>query len=171
MTESSDPGDVTDALDAVVDAFDETGAGIPTREARIDAEFPWTTQLTKACTLLDLLNRIEGREWYTARIELAFGAIERSLEAYALSEGGDRLLDFQTQPHTHCYVRAAELGLLSRTTTDLLVDVYDDNRTDSYYGGRRPTKEQATAMHRLADAIHDHARSQVREGGVCTCDQ
>ena len=85
-----------------------------------------------------------------------------------LAEGGDDLRDFHD--HTYCYDRAVTLGLLTGDTTDDLQRLYDTNRTDSYYGGRRPTEEQATAMCALARSLHTHVTNQIREGGVCHCD-
>lgn len=162
-----DPTTVTDALDAAIDAFNETGHGVPKRETAIDTDADWKTQLTKACRLLAAIDTLDGNGYYTATIELCFGATERSVEAYALAEGGDELRDFHD--HTYCYDRAATLGLLTPDTIDDLKHLYNTNRTDSYYGGRRPTEEQATAMRDLSHALHTHVTNQIREGGVCIC--
>lgn len=167
MGEASDPGAITDALAAAVDAFNEEGRGIPTYEEHIDTDADWTVQLTKACRLLAAVEHLAGNGLYTATIELCFGAAERSIEAYALAEGGDSLADFHD--HTYCYSRATDLGLLSETTTDRLRDLYATNRTNSYYGGRRPTDRQAKQMRRLAGSVHEHVTNQIREGGVCVC--
>lgn len=169
MGDASDPTHITDALAAAIDAFNEEGFGVPTREEAIDPDADWKTQLTKACRLLAAVERIDGRGYYTATIELCFGATERSVEAYALAEGGDELDDFHD--HTHCYNRATALGLLSVSTTKDLGNLYDTNRTDSYYGGRRPTEQQADAMRRLSRSIHEYVTDQIREGGVCVCDE
>jgi len=168
MSEESDPRDIRTALDAATDAFNEEGFGVPEREGAIATDDNWKTQLTKACRLLDAVARIDGEGYYTAVIELCFGTTERSIEAYALAAGGDELNDFHG--HTHCYDRAAELGLLSRTATRELRELYDDNRTDSYYGGKRPTEKQAKSMYALSRTIHQHVTDQIREGGVCVCD-
>lgn len=168
MSEESDPTAVRDALSEATEAFDEEGHGMPTREAGIDTDADWKIQLTKACKLLGAVKKIDSDGYDTAVIELCFGVIERSLEAFALAEGGDELADFHD--HTHCYDRAAALGFLSRGTATELVDLYRNNRTESYYGGRRPTRRQARAMQRLAREIHRYAGDQIREGGVCTCD-
>ncbi|WP_126663512.1 DNA-binding protein [Haloterrigena salifodinae] len=167
MRDGSDPNAITDALETAVDAFNEEGHGIPTYEETIDTDDEWTSQLTKGCTLLHVIERLDGDGYYTATIELCFGAIERSIEAYALAEGGDELRDFHD--HTYCYDRASELALLSRSTTDRLAGLYTENRTDSYYGGKRPTKEQADVMQSLAQEIHRHVTNQIRKGGVCRC--
>ena len=168
MSRDSDPKAVTDALAAAIDAFNEEGHGRPTREAGIDSDAEWKTQLTKACRLLAAIEHIAGQGFYTAMIELCFGATERSVEAYALAEGGDELDDFHD--HTTCYERATDLGLLSEQTTRELRELYDTNRTDSYYGGRRPTERQAETMQKLAQSVHEYVTDQIREGGVCVCD-
>jgi HEPN domain-containing protein len=167
MSRDADPQAITDALTAAIDAFNEEGYGIPTREDGIDSDAEWKTQLTKACRLLAAIEHSSGQGFYTAAIELCFGATERSVEAYALAEGGDELNDFHD--HTTCYDRATELGLLSDTTTRELRQLYDTNRTDSYYGGRRPTERQAETMQQLAKSVHKYVTNQLREGGVCAC--
>lgn len=167
----SDPNAVREALDAAIDAFNEEGHGIPTRESEVNTDADWKIQLTKGCRLLAVVGEIEDGGYYTAVIELCFGVIERSLEAFAIAEGGDELRDFQTDSHDRCYDRAAQFGLFTRELTGELKDLYSDNRTDSYYGGRHPTEQQAETMHRLAREIHRHVTNQIREGGVCNCDQ
>jgi len=168
MSDRSDPNAITDTLTAAIDAFNEEGYGVPTRESEIDPDADWKTQLTKACRLLAAVNHLAGQGFYTATIELCFGATERSVEAFALAEGGDDLDDFHD--HTHCYDRANDLGLLSSTTTDRLRQLYDTNRTDSYYGEQRPTERQADTMRQLSRSVHRHVTEHIREGGVCICD-
>lgn len=167
----SDPNAVREALDAAVDAFNEAGYGIPTREPAVDTDADWKIQHTKGCRLLAVVTEIEGDGYYTAAVELCFGVIERSLEAFAIAEGGDELRDFQTDSHDRCYDRAAQFGLFTRELMHELKNLYGDNRTDSYYGGRHPTERQAEAMHRLAREIHRHVTDQIRDGGVCNCDR
>ncbi|MBX0325846.1 DNA-binding protein [Halomicroarcula sp. F13] len=136
----------------------------------MDTDADWKTQLTKGCRLLAVVEEIEDG-YYTAVVELCFGIIEQSLEAFAIVEGGDELRDFQTDSHDRCYDQAARFGLFTRGLTGELKDLYGDNRTDSYYGGRHPSRQQAEAMHRLARETHQHVTDQIREGGVCNCDQ
>lgn len=165
----SDPNAVQEALEVTIDAFNEEGHGVPTPELGIDTDEDWKTQLTKGCRLLEVVDELGNEGYHTAVVELSFGIIERSLEAFAMAEGSDELRDFQTDSHDRCYDRATELGLFSRELTQKLKDLYGENRTDSYYGGRSPTSRQAETMSRLSREIHDHAVDQIREGGVCNC--
>lgn len=165
----ADPNAIEDALEAAVDAFNEEGHGFPVREDGIDTDADWKTQFTKGCRLLRIVDELEGSGYYVAVVELCFASIERSLEAFAIAEGGDELRDFQTNSHDYCYDRAASFGLFSRELARDLKTLYANNRTDSYYGGRIPTERQASTIRTLAREIHDHARNQLRESGVCNC--
>lgn len=144
---------ITEVFDKATDAFNEAGHGSPAYGAGIDTDDDWTTQLTKGCKLFRANDDIDGEGHHTATIELCFDAIERSLKAFALAKGGDDFRDFHE--HTHSYDRAAALGLLSLLITERLERLYTENRTDSYYGGKRHTEGQASAMQSLACAIHD----------------
>jgi len=80
----------------------------------------------------------------------------------------DSLQDFHD--HEFSYERAHQIGLFEQETAEAMKALYGENRTDSYYGGGRPTNEQADAMADLATAVHEFSVSQVREGGVCLCE-
>lgn len=128
----------------------------------------WETQLTKGCRLRESVATLRKQDGYhTAVVELCFGVIERSIEAYAVAMAGDDPERFHD--HEACYDRAAEVGLFERTTATRVRDLYADNRTESYYGGTQPTDEQAAAMADLAGAVHEYVVSQIRTGGVCQC--
>lgn len=165
----SDPNAVEEALDEAIDAFNMAGHGRPVPESDINTDDDWKTQLTKGCRLLAAVEGIVTEGYYTATVELSFGIIERSLEAFAMEEGGDELYDFQTDSHVRCYDRAARFGLFSEMLTEDLKKLYADNRTDSYYGDRRPTDQQAQVMYRLARTVHQYTVDQIQEGGVCNC--
>lgn len=169
MPSGSDPKAVLDALERAEDAFDEVGHGVPSYEAGIEPGGDWETQLTKACRLLEVVAILRERDGYhTAVTELCFGATERSIEAYAVAMAGDEVVDFRD--HEYSYERAHQIGLFEAGTAEAMMDLYGENRTESYYGGGRPTEAQATAMSDLARAVHGFAAAQIREGGVCRCD-
>lgn len=169
MSSGSDPGAVLEALGGAMDAFDRVRGGRTAFEDGISADEDWKTQLTKACRLLEVGNTLQYHNgYYTAVIEVCFGAIERSIEAYALSMTNDTLQDFQD--HQFSYERAHQIGLFEKETAENMIELYNENRTESYYGGGRPTQSQAEAMTELAIAVHQFAVSQIREGNVCLCD-
>ncbi|GAA0203746.1 DNA-binding protein [Halobaculum roseum] len=169
MSSGSDPTAVIAALDRAQDAFEMVGRGRTEFEDGIRADEDWKTQLTKACRLLAVVDTLQSQNgYYTAVIEVCFGTIERSIEAYALSMTNDTLQAFQD--HQFSYERAHQIGLFEKETAEEMKNLYSENRTESYYGGGRPTEEQAEAMTELAIAVHQFAVSQIREGGVCLCD-
>ena len=169
MSSGSDPDSVLAALERAQDAFEMVGRGRTEFEDGISADADWETQLTKACRLLEVVDTLQAQDgYYTAVIEVCFGAIERSIEAYALSMTSDTLQEFQN--HQFGYDRAHQIGLFERDTAEEMKALYSENRTESYYGGSRPTAEQADAMTELATAVHQFSVSQIREGGVCLCD-
>lgn len=167
MSQENDPSEVVDAIARAEDAFAMRGFGKPTWESGLDADGEWQTQLTKACALLDAIETLaEHGAYYTAIVEISFGAIERSVEAYCLNLGNETV--DQYDDHTEAYGRAEALGLFDDVADDPTA-LYADNRTESYYGGRRPTEAQASAMHALATAVHDHVNDPLRNSGVCIC--
>lgn len=169
MSNGADPEPVLDALDRAEDAFREVGPGPATHEAGIESGGGWKTQLTKACKLLEVATVLQRENgYYTAVTELSFGAIERSIEAYSVAMAGDGVEDFQD--HEYSYERAHEVGLFVEETADGMMNLYGENRTESYYGGGRPTHTRAEAMSDLAREVHDFTGDQIREGGVCTCE-
>jgi hypothetical protein len=169
MSSGSDPEAILTALESAQDAFEMDGRGRVEFEDGISADADWKTQLTKACRLLEVIDTLQAQDGYhTAVIEISFGIIERSIEAYALSMTNDTLQDFHD--HQFGYERAHQIGLFEKDTAAEMKNLYSENRTDSYYGGGRPTAEQANAMADLATAVHQFSGSQIREGGVCLCD-
>lgn len=168
MRDRSDPAAILTALQQAQDAFELVGRGRTTFEHGISADADWKTQLTKACRLLEVVETLQTQDgYYTAVIELCFGVIERSIEAYALAMTDDTLQDFQD--HQFSYERAHQIGLFDKETAEELRELHSDNRTESYYGGGRPTETQATAMVALAGAVHQFSVDQLRDGGVCLC--
>lgn len=164
----SDPGDVLDALERAQDAFEGVGFGIPEVEGGIAAGGGLKTQLTKACKLLEVVDVLRAENgYYTAVIELSFGAIERSIEAYLVRMAGHDVDDFRD--HEQSYERADHSGLLEAETAEAMAELYRENRTESYYGGGRSTEPQADAMADLARGVHVYVVAQIREGGVCVC--
>ncbi|MFW5919494.1 MAG: DNA-binding protein [Halanaeroarchaeum sp.] len=164
----SDPTHVTDALDSAEDAFEFVGHGVAEFENGIDGTADWKTQLTKACRYLEACRVLRSKDGFSgAVIELCFGAIERTLEAYLLWETGDDL--DQYHDHEAMYDRVAERGLFSIDTAENLKQLYATNRTEHYYGGLVPTHQKESAMIELAEAIHRYVPEQISDEDVCRC--
>jgi len=112
MSNGSDPTAVLAALDRAQDAFEMVGRGRAALGG-ISADEDWKTQLTKACRLLEVVDTLQSQDgYYTAVIEVCFGAIERSIEAYALAMTNDTLQDFRTTSSAFSCV-PTRLGYLS----------------------------------------------------------
>jgi len=125
---SSDPNDVVEAVEQEQDAFEERGGGVPDYEESIESGGDWETQLTKACRLIEVAGVLrEQNGYYTATIELCFGAIERSIEAYAVAMTGDEVEDFRD--HEYSYERAHQIGLFGDETAESMKNLL---RCDSY---------------------------------------
>lgn len=168
MSNSNDPTAITTAIDDAEDAFDHVSTfGQPTYEDDIDTDEDWITQLTKACQLIDGTRTIRNHNGhYTAIVELSFGAIERSLEAWLLDRTGNEVEDFDN--HEDAYMRVDQQGLFTDGTGRALLNLYHPNRNESYYAERVPTEEQADAMFALAQAVHDHVVNDI-DRGYCHC--
>jgi hypothetical protein len=164
----SDPNAVTDAIDRATDAFEYRSRGTVEFEAGVEQDSQWQTQLTKACRYLEACRTLRRADGFDgAVVELCFGAVERTLEAYVLQDTDDDLADFRD--HEAVYDRATQRGLFERETAAALQDLYRTNRTEHYYGGAVPTAGKADAMYGLAEAIHEYVTGQIRTGGVCLC--
>lgn len=164
----NDPNAVTDAIERAADAFEYRGRAAVEFEDGIVQETEWKTQLTKGCRYLEACRALRRNDGFDgAVVELSFGAVERTLEAYVLWDTDDSLADFRD--HETVYDRAAQRGLFDRETTEALQDLYGANRTEHYYGGLVPTDEKADATYELAEAVHEYVADQIRSGFVCLC--
>lgn len=169
----TDPASLEDAYDSVVDALNyQVGA---THEPRIDtAGSDETIQLQKACRLLTACNHLQKHACYGSVVELSFGAMERTMEAYLIAVTGSDLSDFQD--HTTVYERAKTHGPISREFARNLKALYANNRTDYYYDNAVSTEEIAAAMMTLAVELHrfvvNHGSTdRFEQSCVCTTHQ
>lgn len=164
---SSDPSRVVTALRNAEAVFSSYRAEETFEEALVpnDSE---TTQLRKACRLLDACRTLrENDGFYTSVIEMSFGAIERTVEFYVLSQSTDTISNFQD--HRYAFDRAAELGLFSQSTCDDLYQLHVDNRSAAYYRDTVATKEQARAMFELSVVVHESTTELLRRSHECRC--
>jgi hypothetical protein len=78
--------------------------------------------------------------YHTAVIEVCFGAVERSIEAYALAMTSDSFQDFQV--HNYSYERAQQIGVLEQDIAEAMQELCGENQNEIYYGSGRPTSDQ-----------------------------
>lgn len=161
----SEPDRLVAAIEHAQESFTQ---GTGTVETGLEGVEEAVGQLRKACRLLAAAQTLRSENGYhTAVVELAFGAIERSFEFYALALSDDEVRDFHD--HDYTYQRAFELGVLSRDLKDDYRALYTENRSASYYGNRGVTDEEAAAMLALAVATHEFLREHPRDHYDCLC--
>lgn len=162
---SDDPNAVQEALRTASDAFDRTG----TPEAGLSDLEDDEAQLRKACRLIEAAETLQDNNGYfTAVVELSFGAIERSFEFYAIAVGRDDVEDFED--HEQSYERAADLGAISGQLAEDFIALYSLNRVPSYYEERAIMEEESDAMFNLAMETHEFLRDHPVEHYNCLCE-
>lgn len=167
----SEPTSISDALEAAEDAF-QHATGQPEFEPGLDASSgadPGKVQIQKACRLLELSRRLEGvGEYYGAIFEQSFIAIEQTLQGYLIAIAGAEKRELRD--HTTPYEWAKGQVPIEDKTIQRISRLYDQRRTDHYYGTTVTTKDQAYSMRRLSHAIHDHiVRFNPETERFCTC--
>lgn len=163
----NDPSRIVDALGDVEEAFARYHLQ-PSYETGLDPDDPETTQLRKACRLLEAGRALRANDgYYTSVIEMSFAAIERTLEWYALVQSTDTIGDFQS--HRRAYDRAAELGLFSQSLCDALYQMYEENRSAAYYRDTIATEAQAETLFHLAVDVHGFTVQYMRCVHECRC--
>jgi len=130
-----------------------------------DAEL---VQLRRACRLLEVGSNLLDQGYYTVVIESAFVAIERTIQFRLIHDGAMSAAEVISS-HRRLYQRGAEIGLYDNALGDDLADLWNRNRTKTYYRLGIATKEQAEAMYRLADDIHRHLVDMTGASHECLC--
>ncbi|WP_241658430.1 hypothetical protein [Halorubrum sp. BOL3-1] len=106
--------------------------------------------------------------YYTVVIESAFVAIERTIQFRLIHDGAMSPAEVISS-HRRLYQRGAEIGLYDGTFGDELAELWNRNRTKTYYRLGIATKEQAEAMYRLADDVHRHLIDMTHVSHECLC--
>jgi hypothetical protein len=162
-----DPSAVVTALRDAANAFSSYQTQ-PRFEESLTPDDPETTQLRKACRLLEACRTLRANDgFYTSVIEMSFAAVERTLEFYVLSQSTDTINNFQN--HEYAFDRAAALGLFSQATCDDLYQLYTDNRSAAYYRDTVATHEQAETMFTLAVEVHNFTTQFLQRAHECRC--
>jgi hypothetical protein len=161
-----DDSHIKDLLDQTQTLFQQPGDSI---EEGLDVDQPDLLQLRKACRLLDaaqFLHRQNG--YYTVIIEASFAAIERSIQFYLLNKG--LLTRDEYVNHETVYQLGEDAGLYSEEFAGKLENLWQNNRSDTYYREGIATEKRAEKMLELAQEIHDHILQLAGEKHECICD-
>jgi len=157
-----------DIREQLVEA-ERTFEGAPgTVEDGLDVDDAELVQLRRACRLLEVGSNLLENGYYTVVIESAFVAIERTIQ-FRLIHDGAMAPEEVISSHRRLYQRGAEIGLYDDAFGDDLAELWNRNRTKTYYRLGVATKEQAEAMHRLANDVHRHLVDMSRVSHECLC--
>lgn len=159
--------DIRDDLAAAERTFEESPVTI---EDGLDVGDPELVQLRRACRLLAAGSYLLERGYYTVVIESSFVAIERTIQ-FRLIHDGSMAPEEIISSHRRLYQRGAQVGLYDDRFGDELADLWNQNRTKTYYRHGIATEEQAEAMHRFATNFHQHLVSTSRVKHECICER
>lgn len=157
--------DVIDALDAAERSFEQSPENI---EEGLDVEEAELVQLRRACRLLAAASRLLDDGYYTVVIESSFVAIERTIQFRLIHDGAMEASEVISS-HRRLYQRGAEVGLYDEAFGERLAELWNQNRTKTYYRLGIATEAQAEAMHELATEIHGDLVNASRVRYECLC--
>jgi HEPN domain-containing protein len=156
---------VVDALEAAERSFEQAPQNV---EEGLDVEEAELVQLRRACRLLAAASRLLGDGYYTVVIESSVVAIERTIQFRLIHDGAMEASEVISS-HRRLYQRGAEVGLYGDAFGERLAELWNQNRSKTYYRLGIATEAQAEAMHELATEIHRDLvdGSQVRHECLC----
>lgn len=157
--------DVLDALTEAERSFERAPAVI---EEGLDVEEAELVQLRRACRLLAAASLMLDRGYYTVVIESSFVAIERTIQ-FRLVHDGAMSESEVVSSHRRLYQRGAEIGLYDESFGDDLAELWNQNRTKTYYRLGIATEGQADAMQSLANELHRHLVGGSHAAHECLC--
>lgn len=139
-----------------------------TIEDGLDVDGPALIQLRRACRPLAAGSLLLDRGYFTVVIESAFVAIERTIQFRLIHDGAIKP-EQVISSHSRLYRRGAEIGLFDDRFGERIADLWNQNRSKTYYRLGIATKDQAESMHRLAVDVHRHLVSTSRVKHECIC--
>jgi len=156
---------VVNALEASERSFEQAPGNV---EEGLDVEEAELVQLRRACRLLAAASRLRDDGYYTVVIESSFVAIERTIQFRLIHDGAMEASEVISS-HRRLYQRGAEVGLYDDAFGERLAELWNQNRTKTYYRLGIATEAQAEAMHELATEMHRDLvdGSQVRHECLC----
>jgi hypothetical protein len=157
--------DVTDALAAAERSFEQSPERV---EEGLDVDEAELVQLRRACRLRAAASLLLDRGYYTVVIESSFVAIERTIQFRLIHDGAMEPSEVISS-HRRLYQRGAEVGLYDEEFAAELAELWNQNRTKTYYRLGLATEAQAVAMEDLAAALHQHLVDGSQVSHECLC--
>lgn len=157
--------DVLETLAAAEEWFERTPETI---EVGLDVDEAELVQRRRACRLLAAATLLLKKGYYTVVIESSFVAIERTIQFRLVHEGAMNPSEVISS-HRRLYQRGADVGLYDEGFGDDLAELWNQNRTETYYRLGIATEEQAEAMRDLATELHQHLVGTSRITHECIC--
>ena len=158
--------DIEPLLTNTEDAFRRGGQE---QEEGLDVSDAGLVQLRKACRSLSGATQLLDDGYYTLTVEAAFTSLEKILLFWLIHEGYQDPSN-PPQSHTTAINRSAEVGFLSTEVASRLVDLWTENRAQTYYQTGKATRERATAMLELANDIHSQVLNLASVTHECVCE-
>lgn len=156
---------VLESLEAAERSFERAPENV---EAGLDVDDAELVQLRRACRLLAAASRLLDGGYYTVVIESSFVAIERTIQFRLIHDGamsGSEVIG----SHRRLYQRGAAVGLYDDAFAEQLAELWNQNRTKTYYRLGVATEAQAEAMQDLARAVHRHLVEGSQVPYECLC--
>ena len=156
---------IEDTLDEVSREFRK---GSKNPETGLEIDDPAILQLRKSCRLLDAIKSLQEQNGhYTLIIEAAFASIERTIQFYLLEKGYIEDDDFVD--HRKVYQLGENAALYGSDFREKLVDLWENNRSRTYYREGVGSERTAELMVKLAEQIHSHVLQVAGESHECIC--
>jgi len=123
-----------DDIQDLLKKAERTFEGSPgTIEEGLDVDDAELVQLRRACRLLEVGSNLLDQGYYTVVIESAFVAIERTIQFRLIHDGAMSAAEVISS-HQRLYQRGAEIGLYDDAFGADLAELWNRNRTKTYYG-------------------------------------
>lgn len=160
-----DNSSIEDTLDSVLTEF-RTGSGKP--ETGLEVDDPALLQLRKSCRMLEAVQSLrEQNGYYTVIIEASFASIERSIQFYLQENGYIREDEFVD--HRKVYELGENAALYTTDLKEKLIQLWENNRSRTYYREGVGTEKSARLMVELAEEIHRHILQLAGQSHECIC--
>jgi hypothetical protein len=160
-----DDSSIEDTLDAVLAEFRSSSGE---SETGLEVDDPALLQLRKSCRMLEAVRSLrEQNGYYTVIIEASFASIERSIQFYLQEK--EYIREDEFVDHRKVYELGENAALYTTEFKEKLLQLWENNRSRTYYREGVGTEKSARLMSDLAEQIHGHILQLAGESHECIC--